>query len=108
MNPRVLSNGQHRHELSEVVHARPGKKRNVDRKIEQHRPARNEAEYIAQPAHDEVLPAARNRIGCRKFGVGKTDTHVHDAAKRKAMFEPPAAAPKTSPSPTNMSAPTSE
>ena len=72
-----------RDQIAEVADAAPGEERDVDREVEQHGPAGHEAQQIAEPAHDEVLSAAGDRIGGGEFGVGEADADVDEAGEQE-------------------------
>ena len=78
-------------------------------KSSKHGPARDEAEDVAEPAHDEVLAAARDGIRRGELRVGEADADVDDAGEEERdVRSARRPAPRTSPRPTKMSAPTSE
>ncbi len=83
MNPGVLREREDRQQLTEIVYARPGEQRDVDREIEQHGPAGDEAEHITEPAQHEILAAAGDRIRRRELGVREADADVDDAREEE-------------------------
>ena len=83
VQPRVNRVYECGHQLAGIVHGGPGKERHVNGEVEQHRPSRDEAEDIAEPAHDEILPAAGHWIRRRELRVSQSDADVHHAGEQK-------------------------
>ena len=89
VHPRMRLQLQYRDQLTEIVDARPREERDVDGEVEQYGPAGDEAENVAQPAHDEVLSAARDGIRGRQLRVGEADADVDDAGEEESDVRRP-------------------